>query len=256
MISKMVGIASLILASVLVLGSATWAQPARPAGACSNGTLNGHSGFVVTGTDASGPTAASGQITADGKGGFAGMETVSSDGTITADVPVTGTYTIHANCTGKGTITPKGGPTAHFSFAVVSGGTELELVVTDSDATESGSAQAEGSATCTTKGVQGTYGLQGGGTLVGLGPIAFSGQVKLQQGVISGTESGSVNGQIFNGAKVGGAAKIGTNCFGKAVVSVNHQSPLHLDLVVVNGGNEIVFIETDIGTVVSGSLQR
>jgi hypothetical protein len=254
--SKMAGIAVLILVFVFVLGSATWAQPNRPAGACSNATLNGRSGFVITGTDVSGLTAASGQITTDGKGDFTGMETISDGGAINADVPVTGTYKVRANCTGKGTLTPQGGATSHFNFTIVSGGTELELVVTDSGTVESGSAQAQGAAKCTTKGVAGTYGLQGSGELIGLGPIVFSGQIKLSQGVISGTESGSVNGQIFTGAKVDGGAKIGRRCFGKAVVSVNHQSPLHLSLVVVNGGKEILFIDADNGAVVSGSLKR
>jgi hypothetical protein len=256
MIPKMVGIVSLILASVLALGSATWARSDRPVAACSNAILTGNSGFIVTGTDSSGPTAASGQITADGKGSFVGMETVSENGTIGDEIPVTGTYTIRADCTGKGAITPKGGSSSHFTFVVVSGATELELIRTDAGTTQSGSLQAEGAATCTTKGVQGTYGLQGSGTLVGLGPIAFSGQVKLHQGVISGTESGSVGGQIFTGEKVSGAAKIGSNCFGKAVVSINHQSTLHLDLVVVNGGKEILLIDTDSGVVLTGFLQQ
>lgn len=255
MISRMACKASLICVFVFALVSATWAQPARPA-TCSNATLNGNSGFVVTGTDANGPTVASGQITADGKGGFTGVETVSDNGTVTADVPVTGTYTVRANCTGKAKITPKGGSASHFNFTIVSGGTGVQLVVTDSGTVESGFAQAQGAATCTTKGVQGTYGLQANGTLLGLGALVFGGQVKLHQGVISGTVSGSLGGTIFTGEKIDGGVKVGRNCVGKAVVSVNQEPPLHLDLVVVNGGNEIMFIATDTNTVVTGSLQR
>ena len=254
MISKIAS-ASLILVFILALGSATWAQPA-PAGSCSNATLDGNSGFVVTGTDPNGPTAIGGQITADGKGGFTGVETISDNGNVTADVPVTGTYIVHANCTGKGKITPKGGSASHFNFTIVSGGTDVQLVITDSGTVESGSAQAQGAATCTTKAVQGTYGLQTTGTLLGLGPLVFAGQVKLHQGVISGTVSGSLGGEIFTGEKIDGAIKVGKNCVGKAVVSVNQEPPLHLDLVVVNGGNEMVFVAEDSATVVSGSLQR
>jgi hypothetical protein len=256
MISKMICTASLILVLMLALGSATaWAQPARPAGACSNATLSGNSGFVVTGIDASGPSATVGQITADGKGTFTGVETVSSDGTITLDIPLKGTYKVHSNCTGSGTVTPKGASTSHFNLVIVAGGTQLEFILTDSGKTESGSALAQGAATCTTKGLQGTYGLQAGGTLVGLGPVALNGQAKFQRGVISGTASGSFNGQIFTGEKVGGAYKVNTDCQGAAVVSVKQQS-LHLNLVVVNGGKEILLIDTDSGIVVTGSLQR
>ncbi len=255
MIPKMVRFASSTSVLVLALACATWAKPAHPA-TCSNATLNGNSGFVVTGSDSSGPTVIGGQITADGKGGFTGVETISDNGNITADVPITGTYTVRANCTGKGKITPQGGSASHFNFTVVSGGTEVELVITDSGTVESGSAQAQGAATCTTKGVQGTYGLQATGTLLGLGPLVFAGQVKLHQGVISGTVSGSLGGTIFTGEKIDGGVKVGRNCVGKAVVSVNQEPPLHLDLVVVNGGNQIMFVATDTETVVSGSLQR
>jgi hypothetical protein len=256
MIPKMVRFASSISVLVLALVCATWAQPTHPATTCSNANLSGNIGFAVTGVDSNGPTVSGGQITADGKGAFTGMETISDNGNITADVPVTGTYTVHANCTGKGNITPKGGSASHFNFTIVSGGTELQLVITDSGTVESGSAQMQGAANCTTKGVQGTYGLQATGTLVSLGPLVFAGQVKLHQGVISGRVSGSLGGTIFTGERIDGAVKVGRNCFGKAVVSVNKEPSLHLDMVVVNGGNEIMFIADDADTAVTGSLQR
>jgi hypothetical protein len=255
MISRATRTASLTSVFVIALLSAAWAQPARPA-TCSNATLNGNSGFAVTGTDPNGPTVVGGQITADGLGSFTGTETISDNGNVTADLPVTGTYTVRTNCTGKGTITPKGGSASHFKFTIVSSGTEVQLVITDSGTVESGSALAQGSATCTTKGIQGTYGLQATGTLLGLGQLVFAGQVKLHQGVISGIVSGSLGGTIFTGNKIDGAIKVGKNCVGKAVVSVNQEPPLHLDVVVVNGGSEIMFIATDSDTVVTGSLQR
>ncbi len=255
MISKMVCITSLIVVLVLALGSTTWAQP-QPPSTCSNATLSGNSGFVVTGINPSGPTVTTGQITADGKGKFTGMETVSNNGTIEQNIPIKGTYKIRANCTGSGTTTVKGASTFHFDFVVVSSGTALEFVLTDSGTTESGSTQAQGAATCSSNGVQGTYGLQANGILVGLGPIALNGQVKLHRGVISGTTSGSVNGQTFTGEKVSGLYKVGSNCRGGAVISVNQQSPLGLSLVVVNGGKQILFIDTDKGLVVSGSLRQ
>ncbi len=255
MILKIARTASSISIFVIALASTIWAQPARPA-TCSNATVSGNYGFVVTGAGPSGPTTTAGQITTDGKGKFTGVETVSDDGTIDQDIPIKGTYKVRANCTGSGTTTLKGGSTFHFDFVVVAGGTELEFVLTDSGTTESGSQLAQGSATCSTSGVQGTYGLQAAGLLVGLGPIALNGQVKLNKGVISGTASGSVSGQTFSGDKVSGVYKVGSNCQGAGQVSVSQQSPLHLNLVVVNGGKEILVIDTDSGIVVSGSLQQ
>ncbi len=248
--------AALILGFIFALVSTMWARPIHPPATCSNATLNGNSGFAVTGVDSNGPAVVGGQVTADGKGGFTGVETISDNGNLTADVPISGTYVVRANCTGKGQLTPKGGSASHFNFTIVSGGAEVQLVITDSGTVESGLAQAQGAAVCTTKGVQGTYGLQATGTLLGLGPLVFAGQVKLNQGVISGIVSGSLNGTTFTGEKIDGSIKVGKNCVGKAVVSVNQEPPLHLDVVVVNGGNEILFIANDTDTVVTGSLQR
>ena len=41
-----------------------------------------------------------------------------------ADEPVTGSYSVDANCRGTATITPKGHPEMHFSFMVVDCGKE------------------------------------------------------------------------------------------------------------------------------------
>jgi hypothetical protein len=254
MLSRTTSTASLIYVFVLALASATSAQPVRPA-TCSNATLNGNLGFVVTGIDSNGPTAIGGQITADGKGGLTGVQTVSDNGTIDADVPVTGTYAVRANCTGKGTLVPKGGSTSHFAFTIFSAGTEVLLVITDNLTVESGSALAQGRATCTAKGIAGTYGLQTTGMLFNYPSSVFEGQVKINQGVISGTASGSLNGQIVKGWQVDGSIEVGNTCTGKAVVSIRH-IPLHLDVVVVNGGKQIMFIATDEGTGVVGSLKR
>lgn len=255
MISKIACKACLICIFILTLVSTTWAQPARPA-SCSDATLNGNSGFLVSGSDGNGPVIAGGQITADGKGGFTGTESISENGTVTANLPVKGTYTVRTNCTGKGQIAPKGGSATHFNFTIVSSGTTVQLVVLDSGTVESGLALAQGAATCSTEGVQGTYGFQSSGILVGTGSLVFGGRVNVHQGVISGTTSGSFGGQIFTGGKLAGTIKVDKNCTGKAVVSVNQEPPLHLDVVVVNGGDQLGLTSTDSGTVVSGSMTR
>jgi len=247
--------ASATIFFVVMVGSITWARPAHaPAAGCSNATLSGNAGFRVSGLNTSGPVAAVGQLTADGKGHFTGMETVSSNGTVLTDIPVSGTYAIQANCTGKGTIGPKHGTTSHFSFVVLSGGNELPLVLTDTGTAELGSTLTQGTSSCSK--VQGTYGFQGGGIIVGVGPVVFVGQAKLQNGVISGTESGSINGTIFTKATIDGVYKIDSRCFGAAKISVNHATPSDFNLVVVNGQKTVEFIGTDSGTVISGAFQQ
>jgi hypothetical protein len=93
MISKVLVRAGLI-AGPFVLSAVAWTHPVRPALTCSNATLQGNYGFLVTGTSAGNPIAILGQITADGIGGLTGMETVNDNGAITDTAPVTGTYKI------------------------------------------------------------------------------------------------------------------------------------------------------------------
>jgi hypothetical protein len=131
------------------------------------------------------------------------------------------------------------------------------MVQTDSGTTESGTAQAQGSTSCSLAGVKGTYGLQGEGTEIGVGPLAFAGQITLHGGgTLNGTETLSINGSVVSKQKISGAYKVGHPCQGAAVIQIGNQGPVHLNLVVVNGGQEILFIQGDSNTLVSGSLQR
>ena len=58
------------------------------------------------------------------------------------------------------------------------------------------------------------------------------------------------------GTKIASAFKVIRICQGAAVIQVGNQGPIHLNLVVVNGGGGILFIQGDSNTLVSGSLQR
>jgi hypothetical protein len=116
MISKVLVRVGLI-AGPFVLSAVAWTHPVRPALTCSNATLQGNYGFLVTGTSAGNPIAILGQITADGNGGLTGMETVNDNGAITDTAPVTGTYKIGSKCVGTATITSQGGTAASYNLA-------------------------------------------------------------------------------------------------------------------------------------------
>jgi len=49
---------------------------------------------------------------------------------------------------------------------------------------------------------------------------------------------------------------VGTDCRGTATITPKGQSPLNFSFVVVDGGKEMLAIETDANTIVSGTLQR
>jgi hypothetical protein len=222
---------------------------------CTNATLQGNYGFLVTGTTAGNPIAIGGQISADGNGVIAGMETVSNNGAITDSAAVTGTYKIGSNCAGTATITQQGGVTANYNLVVAGG--KVQLLGADVGTVESGFALPQGIDTCSLSKVKGKYDLLENGVVVGHGPLAFGGQVTLRgNGTVTGTLTGSTNGTISSGDVLSGAYKIGSRCFGAAVLAVNQGGPTHFNLVVVNGGHEVIFIQADQNTVVSGSLER
>jgi len=58
-----------------------------------------------------------------------------------SELPVTGTYTQNADCTGTAQITPKGSATTNFNTVAVNGGKQLLLIETDNNTLITGTAQ-------------------------------------------------------------------------------------------------------------------
>jgi len=253
--SKLGCLAVFSLSNVL-LGSLLWAQPVRPV-ACSNASLTGRYGFAINGTTNGNPITAMGQIATNGNGTLAGNETISENGTVGNLLGVLGTYAIKSNCTGTMTIQAAGHSKQNFDVTVISGGQQIDMVQTDSGTTELGTAQAQGSSSCSSAGAKGVYGLQGAGTEIGVGPLALGGQITLRgDGTLTGIETVSINGTVASKQKISGAFKVIRICQGAAVIQVGNQGPIHLNLVVVNDGHGILFIQGDSNTLVSGSLQK
>jgi hypothetical protein len=76
--------------------------------------------------------------------------------------------------------------------------------------------------------------------------------------VISGHIAASENGTFlkFGEEPVTGSYKVDGDCRGRATITPKGLPEMHFRLVVVDGGNEMLAIETDANTVVSGILQR
>ena len=241
----------LLIATVFSLCLSGWGAT------CSNATIKGSYGYSVTGVASDGSAIASvGHFKADGKGSFVGTQTTSSGGQISSNVPTMGTYSINSDCTGSGTITINN-KQSNFGMVVVSGGKAFQILSTDSPNVQGGTATAQGNATCTLAGLKGTFGILSSGLFVGIGPVVLSGQFTLDgAGNLKGTESGSIAGQIFNGAPVTGSYKVKSSCTGSATFKIPQQPTEHANLVVVNGGQNLLVIETDTNTVVSGSGQQ
>lgn len=253
MISKTFRIARMIILASFALSSAAWAAT------CSNASLSGTYGFLHDGTDSNGApfTAAVSQITFDSTAGtFTGETTASHDGVI-ATQSLTGTYTVASNCTGTGT--PAGG--SPFSIVVTSTGFLAVHPFSE------GFAVQQRSPNCTNAGVKGSFGFETTGVFLAGAPatgwVAFIGELKLTvspsgEGVISGHIAGAEDSTILTFAEepVTGRYTVGTDCRGMATIKPEGLSEMHFHFVVVDGGKEMLAVETDADTVVSGTLQH
>ena len=252
MIVQTIRITQMIVLASLAFSSAAW-------GNCSNASLSGTYGFLHLGTDSNGTpaTAAVSQVTFDSTTGtFTGETTASHDGVIATE-SLTGIYAVASNCTGTGT--PAGG--SPFSIVVTSTGFLAVHLFSE------GFAVKQGSPTCTNAGVKGSFGFEATGVFLAgapaTGAVAVIGELKLSvnpsgEGVISGHVASSEDGTFLTFAEepVTGSYRVGTDCRGRATITPKGHSEMHFSLVVVDGGKEMLAIETDADTVVSGTLQH
>jgi hypothetical protein len=256
MISKMFRVTFAIAVASLALGSAGRALAESQIQSCSNASLSGTYGFVHDETDSNGApfTAALTQIIFDSKTAtFTGHTTASHDGVIATE-SVSGTYTVASNCTGTGT--PMGA--IPFSIVVTSRGFfALHLFA-------EGFAVKQGSPKCTKGGLQGNYGFEMTGAFLpapSATAVAVIGDLKLLvdrsgEGVIGGHVSVSEDGTFLLEEPVSGSYTVATDCTGTLTVTPKGSSALNFSFMMVGGGKEMLAIETDTGTVVSGTLLK
>ncbi|HUO16184.1 MAG TPA: hypothetical protein VMX38_14460 [Verrucomicrobiae bacterium] len=232
------------------------------AATCSNASIKGTYGIVSSGLNGSlQPAASVDQIMADGNGNISGTSTKSIDGTIVT-YAITGTYSIAANCNGSAVFNNQDNETEHDNIylnelgagGVYNGGF---LVQTDSEHVQSSIAVAQGAATCTDAGVKHPYSFEAAGLTTSSGQVATGGRLILNgSGSITGTETISLNGTIHSAVTVTGTYTINSDCTGTASITPKGLSTSNFSLVVVNGGKEIMAVETDADTVITGTFQE
>jgi hypothetical protein len=254
--SKMFRFILAIAVASLALGSAGRAMAQSRFQPCSNASLSGAYGFVHDETDGNGApfTAALTQITFDAKSAtFTGQTTASHDGVIATE-SLTGTYTVASNCTGTGT--PTGA--SPFSIVVTSRGfLALHLFA-------EGFAVKQGAPKCTKGALQGNYGFETTGAFLeapSATAVAFIGDLKFLvnrsgEAVIGGHVSVSEDGTFLSEEPVTGSYTVATDCTGTLTVTPKGSSALNFSFMIVGGGTEMLVIETDADTVVSGTLLK
>lgn len=101
--------------------------------------------------------------------------------------------------------------------------------------------------------LRGTYMVTGGGTVVGVGPVSAVGTITYDgKGNSVNTFTVSVNGAISRGVTVTGPYTVNRDCTGTLAQS----DGTNYDFVVAPDGSTVFWIETDTGTVISGTEVR
>jgi len=119
-----------------------WVAQGSPT--CTNAGVKGGFGLALRGTflagaPFTGPLILIGELALDvnasGDGVIRGHIAGSEDGTILTfpEEPLTGFYSVDANCTGTLTITPEGESPLHFTFVIVDSGKEMLALETDAN---------------------------------------------------------------------------------------------------------------------------
>jgi len=263
MFSKTFRISRMILFASFVLSSAAWAAT------CSNGSLSGTYGFLHAGVDRRGaPAVAVTQLTFDpAEGTYTGEDLENIGGVITRS-SLTATYAVARNCTVTAQVTLlSGGASENVNVSFVVTPTGFLFLFQNPGATSSGFGAKQGSSTCTNAGVEGRFGFETTGTLLAgaavTGPVAFIGELKFKvnpsgDGEISGHIAGSEDGTIltFADEPITGSYRVDANCRGTATFTPKGQPEMHFSFVVVDCGKELLAIQTDTDTAVSGALVK
>jgi hypothetical protein len=119
--------------------------------------------------------------------------------------------------------------------------------------------KAEAKKGCSNANLSGTYGMSLTGTWQGFagvtGPVADVGQlVSDGAGNVTGLDVVSLNGTIAS-VPFTGTYSIASSCLGTVTINATGFPPLNLSMSLVNGGNQVLLIQTDSLTTVAGSAK-
>ncbi|HEV2202216.1 MAG TPA: hypothetical protein VGR73_20545 [Bryobacteraceae bacterium] len=224
---------------------------------CANSSLNGTYFYQLGGNVATAagiaPYVELGKLVADGNGSVFGSSSVSIAGVL-ASFSLSGSYAVEGNCTGTLTLVVNLQSTEAVTFQIVGGGQSAVVAFSSSGGVVTGRAYRAASAgQCGgNASFSGGYGYLLSGVA---GALLYSdaGQV---------VSDGSGNLTTLGATNLGAGAKqtsgtgsyfVASTCFGTAKI-VNQNGTANYILAFVEGGN-VLFMESDAGTTVSGAAQ-
>jgi hypothetical protein len=225
---------------------------------CSNASLKGVYGYFH-GRYQGGAVlrAIVGQFTADGVGGLSGGKwTMSFNGAITTG-SFLGSYNVASDCTGFLNFSTEDFTPANFNITLDNNHNGFQMIQTNNNTAQPGFGVAQGVVVCGVPGKKHIYATNVQGTLFpSLDIEAFSGKAIFDgTGKILGNETFTIAGVIsVNGLT--GTYTEAADCTGTAQITPDGLTTMNFNTVKVNGGKELLMIETDNNTLIAGTAQQ
>jgi hypothetical protein len=254
-----------VLGLVALLAPAGNSPGALAAEGCGLRSLHGAYGFafqgqVVLPEGEELDLAGAGRIVFDAHGGLSGKEWDSTNGA-QETLTFTGSYAVQPDCTGTATLMNSNGRTDHIKFGLLAGGQGFHFTVTDPGVVLTGRVTRQGISHCTNRSLSGAFtaaesgsdfnpaGVEQGDDSLFF-TIHFDGR-----GHEFGSSTASFNGSSFSDTFTG-TYHLNPDCTGSASNTFASGGSDHVNLVLVEGGNQIKFIAADPGIVFAGTIDR
>ena len=222
---------------------------------CRPQDFTGAYGFQLAGTTTiSGdtkPVASMGRLEFDGRGGVSGTSSVNFAGYLLGN-PVTGSYQVRNDCSLTWSLQDDSGAFQHFA-----GKLSTDLQRAGFQQTDAGGAQrgmlAKVASDCSLSALRRSYDFSVSGSAIPMIPGERSRSISLE-GILTVDAAGNLTRLEGGAAMTIGTAAVDSDCIVNMVLTPSAAARISLRGVLVNGGREILAIETDPEAAVNAHL--
>jgi hypothetical protein len=239
---------------ILALAAAL-AASACAADVCDPAKIGGAYGFQLSGhTTISGdskPVVSVGRLVFDGKGGVSGYASVNFAGYFLGN-PVTGAYEAHDDCTIAWSLQDDSGAYQHFTGKLTPDYSAGEFHQSDPGGAQRGVLQLV-APKCSAASFAALYtvGIAGSTTPMNPGDIAHEVSA---EGSVEPDTAGNLKIAIHNAPSTAGTITVDSDCFAQITMTLPSGDSISLRGILVNGGKQILAMETDPGATVTAKF--
>ena len=232
------------------------AAPAAAADACNPSKLVGAYGFQLSGdTTISGdskPAVSVGRLVFDGHGILSGYVSANFAGYFLGN-PVTGTYEAHDDCTIDWSLQDDSGAFQHFSGKLTADYSAAQFHQSDPGGAHNGVLQKV-AAECSVKGLAPLYSFGIAGSTTPMNPGDAPRRISAA-GSVEPDAAGNLKITIPGGGDPqAGTITVDSDCFAQISMALPSGDTVNLRGILVNGGKQILAMETDAGAAVTAKF--